>query len=229
VINRLIESQIDAKGTLHRTVRTLRTANFAGALRSTYRYQAPSERMRTLGTMLADRFPGASVDTLAFRNLDQLGDTLEYRYRFSVPNAASLSGNTAVLALNLPDQITGESFPSEQKRHYDIDMAHTWFGIGSFATRGTLKVPEGWKLINEIEPETLEIEGGKYQLEVRQVGNVVQYRRRARFDFSEPVKAENSKQLRAFLSRVARTDNVQLIFMVEQAETGEGSLSSGQQ
>ncbi|MBD3393140.1 MAG: DUF3857 domain-containing protein [Chitinivibrionales bacterium] len=212
---RTIASEVMPDGTLRREVTSLRTGIFAGHMRSVYRFLSASERTRTLQRVLIEGFPGATVDTLAFDHIDSLTDTLRYRYRYTAKNAAHLSSNTAIVPLNLPDRITGKAYPSEEDRQYDIDMGHSWFDVGTFVTEGTVTVPEGWRPITLPPAVELSAEYGDYELRFERKGTTVSYERRATFTFRDPIPAEESGRLREFLSKIAKADNVQLMFYTQ--------------
>jgi len=212
---RMSVSRLAADGTLHATLTTTRTGIFAGQIRSLYRFLSPAERRRTLQKVLNEGFPGATVDTLSFAGLDAPVDTLEYSYGYSVKNAAHLSANTAILPLNLPDRITGENYPSEERRHYDIDMGHAWFDIGTFESEGVVEAPDGWRPITLPPPMVITAPYGRYELHFGRSGKKITYTRRATFDFREPIRAEENGRLRDFLSTIAKADNVYLMFYTE--------------
>lgn len=214
-IAREVSSAVGEDGALSRYVKTVKTGLFAGQMRGGYRFQAPTEQDKRLRAALVDDWPDVSIDTFALGDLDTLSDTVRYEYRYTVTNGVSLSSNTAIVPLNIPDRITGEHFPNEEERHYDIDMTHAWFGIGTYTTAGTLEVPPGWRLINRPDPVRLESENGTYSLELNQEGTTVTFRRSARFDYANPVSTGEYPALREFLSSVAKADNVQLVFMTD--------------
>lgn len=209
---RTIRSTLDSAGTLTRCVESEKRGVFAGSIRATYRHLPSSERTKILQNVLVTSFPAATVDTLIFTNLDSPGDLVTYRYRYTAHNAARFTGNTALFAVNFADQILAGSFPSENMRHYSVDMAHTWFGIGSFRMQGTLTVPKGWRLISVPPPVRLHGSWGSYELVLHQRGREISYSRRALFNFTDPVEPEKYGQLRNLLSEIARADNLQLMF-----------------
>ncbi|MBD3317941.1 MAG: hypothetical protein GF344_19325, partial [Chitinivibrionales bacterium] len=215
LISRTLRTTVNEEGALTRRVKTSKIGLFAAHMRDGYRFQAPKERVKRLRSALADDWPDVGIDTLLLEKLDTLSDTVTYEYRYGVANGVSLSGNTAIVPLNIPDRLTGEHIPNEERRHYDVDMTHTWFGIGTFITAGTLEVPQGWRLINRPEPVRLDAKNADYTLEVAQEGSVVTFRRTARFNYATPITTDEYPALRQFLSQVAKADNVQLIFSTE--------------
>lgn len=212
---RKIRSILDDKGVLSRSVSTVKTGVFAGQMRSSYRFLSEEERERYLQKILVEDYPDLKIDSLAFVYLDTLSDTIIYEYGYTVKNAVNFSGNTAIFALQLPDLITGDRFPSEEPRNYDIDMAQTWFDIGTFYIEGELKIPKGWRLINTPKPSVYSAKYGKYEMKINQKKDAIRYSRKAVFDFREPISAVESGELRIFLSKIAKADNVQLMFYTE--------------
>ncbi len=212
VTKRAIRCEVLSDGTFGCDVKSVRTGIFAGHMRALYRFLSDGERKRALQKVLIAGFPNATVDTLRFENIDSLTDTLCYEYGYSVKNAAHFSGNTAIIPLNLPDCVTGESYPSEEDRHYDIDMGLSWFDVGSFVIEGEIAVPKGWRPITLPPAVRLSNEYGTYELSFRREKSRVLYRRTADFRFAAPIRAADSAQLREFLSSIAKADNVQLMF-----------------
>lgn len=210
---RTIHSSLDAEGVLVRRVDTKRSGVFARHIRSNYRFLSPEERRSDLQQALVEKFPGAVVDSLFFSSIDSLTDTVGYGYTFTAHNAAQFSTNVVLFALHLPDQITPSDYPSEIKRSYPIDMMHTWFGIGSFSTEGSLTIPQGWKLINTPEPVSLCGSWGTYTLSMEQKNNTIYYSRQAEFNFNSPVSVMESDYIKSILSKIAHADDLQLVFM----------------
>ncbi len=212
IISRTITSALDDKGMLTRKVSTVKNGIFAGAMRRSYRHASAPEREKKLKQILVKSFPNAVVDTFVLHDLDSLHDTLRYSYRYHARHAAQFSGNTALFPLNIPDKITGASYPSEEERTSPIDMAHTWFGIGDFSITGTLTVPPEWRLINIPEPISLSGDWGSYSLQVEKQGSTITYSRKATFNFTEPVAVADAESLRNTLATITQADNLQLLF-----------------
>ncbi len=212
---REITARIDTSGALALAIQTLRTGVSAGSVRSSYRFLSPSERQKKLQQVLAQDFPGARVDSLWFADLDTLTDSLRYYYEYAVKNAANFSGNAAVVSLNLPDRIEGDHYPSEDDRAYDIDMGHAWFSVGEHIIDGTLTFPSNWRMITVPSPVKIDSPYGAYELEISRKESSVRFRRYATFRFDKPVRVSQSAELRSFLSRVARADNVLLMFFTD--------------
>jgi tetratricopeptide (TPR) repeat protein len=209
---RKITATIDTGGGMRVSVHTTRTGVAAGRLRSSYRFLSPSERVKHLQRVLVEDFPSARVDTLWFGGLDTLTDTLRYYYEYHAANAANFSGNAAVVPVNLPDRIEGRHYPADDSRDYDIDLANAWFAVGDFDIEGTVVFPDQWRLITSPAPVTKNSEYGGYELSFTVSDTSVGFRRRARFRFDKPIRIEQSDKPRAFLSRIARADNVLLMF-----------------
>ena len=214
-VTRTITSTLDKEGTFIRKVETLKSGVFAGNMRANYRFSSQEKREKDLQKILVKAFPNITIDTFNLYDLDSLRDTLKYIYKYTAKNAAQFSGNTVLLALNIPDKITGESYPSEESRSYPIDMTHTWFGIGSYSLDGKLTIQNRWRLINK--PEKISISGkwGNYSLSIKQKGNTINYKRKALFNFDEPVEIEESMELKKILSKITQADNIQLMFYLK--------------
>ncbi len=211
-ITRTISSVLDEKGTLKRRVETVKSGVFAGTMRANYRFSSEEERIKGLRHILVKSFPNAVVKSFELYDLDRLEDTLRYKYEYSAKNAAQFSGKTVLIALNIPDKITGASYPSEESRSYAVDMMHTWFGIGTYTITGELRIPNSWRLINVPEPVSFTGKWGSYSLEVAKKGSTITYTRKAVFNFNEPVDVEQAGQLRKTFSQIAQADNIQLMF-----------------
>lgn len=214
-VTRTITSTLDKNGMLIRKVETVKSGVFAGNMRTNYRFSSQKKREKDLQKILVKSFPNITIDTFNLYHLDSLRDTLRYIYKYTAKNAAQLSGNTALLAMNIPDKITGESYPSEESRSYPIDMTHTWFAIGSYSLNGQLTIPKGWRLINKPEEISLSGKWGNYSLSIRQKYNTITYKRKALFNFNEPIEIEESKELRSVLSKITQADNIQLMFYMK--------------
>jgi tetratricopeptide (TPR) repeat protein len=213
--SRKIDTRILTDGTIETSVRTVRTGILAGQIRSMYRFLPEKERERTLQKVLNEAFPGVRIDSVFFGPLDSLLDTLDYSYAYTAANSAQLSANTAIVPLNLPDRIDGQSYPSEEPRHYDIDMAQSWFDIGEFVMEGSLVVPAGWTPITLPPPIKYSSEYGEYSLTFSYRSDTISYVRRAKFNIVNPITAAESSKLRGFLSGIARADNVYLMFYTD--------------
>jgi hypothetical protein len=213
---RTIHSDIDADGEMHAVIMTMRTGILAGQIRAQYRFISELEQRRTLQKALNEAMPGVKIDSLSFYpSLDSLPDTLYYTYGYTVKDAAQLSANTAIIPLNLPDRIDGQSYPGEEERHYDINMGRSWFDRGDFVLEGFLKVPEAWRPITIPSEQKYFSDYGEYSLSFSFRRDTMSFVRRAKFNFPNLIKAGECAKLRDFLSKIARADNVQLMFFTD--------------
>ncbi len=214
-VSRTINSTLDKDGTLIRKVETLKSGVFAGNIRANYRFSSQEKREKDLQKILVKSFPNIIIDTFNLHDPDSLRDTLRYSYKYTAKNAAQFSGKTVLIALNIPDRITGESYPSEEDRFYAIDMTHTWFGIGRYSLEGKLTIPKRWRLINKPEKISISGEWGNYTLSLKQKANIITYKREALFKFDEPIEIEESEKLKKVLSKITQADNIQLMFYLK--------------
>ncbi|MFW5785544.1 MAG: transglutaminase domain-containing protein, partial [Chitinispirillaceae bacterium] len=213
IIKRAVISKLDPDGTLHRRIESTRTGVHAGSYRASNRPLSAGERKKNLQKVVARDYSEAVVDSMKIEGLDDLGNEVYTDYYFTARNAVKMSGNnTAIFELDLIDQISSGDYPSEEKRERDVDMLRSWFGVGIYESKGTLEIPEKWKLVNT--PEKVEMSGdwGEYSFELVQEGNRIVYRRKAVFNFRDLVPADECEQLRSLLSGISRTDNVHLVF-----------------
>lgn len=215
-VARTITSTLDREGTLTRVVGTMKSGVFAGNMRANYRFTSQEKREKDLQKLLVKSFPNVTIDTFALDDLDSLRHSVNYVYKYTAKNAAQfISGNIVLLPLNIPDRITGESYPSEEERFYAIDMTKTWFGIGYYSLEGKLNIPKEWRLQNKPQKISLSGTWGSYSLFIKQKGNTIFYERKAEFNFDEPIETEESKNLREVLSEITKADNIQLIFSMK--------------
>jgi len=212
---RTLTATLDTGGTLFQKVETLKTGVFAGNMRANYRFTSAEEQKKDLKKVLDKSFPNAVIDSFAIDDLDSLNDTIRYRYTYTAKNAVQFSGNTALLALNLPDIITAGSYPAEENRTYPIDMTHTWFGIGDFGIEGTLNLPQKWRLINKQDNISFSGDWGTYSLSIKQIKNTITFTRKASFNFKEPVGADKANELKRVLTQITQADNIQLMFYTD--------------
>ena len=210
--DRRIEIVLDSAGTMKRSAETIRTGIQAGYMRGAYRFSAPSERLKLLQQQLVSYYPNIELDSVDFGNLDTLSDSIAYFYSYASPGAVTFSGTAGVFALNIPDAIRGDAFPNNSNRTYDIDMNQAWFDIGSYSTEMTVNFPANWRPVTLPEPVSITTENGRYELTVHREGNSIHLTRYASFNFRTPLPAKENKPLRAFLSEIARADNIQLMF-----------------
>ncbi len=210
--DRRIRIDLDSTGTMTRSAETIRTGIQAGYMRAAYRFSAPSERLKLLQQQLVSYYPNIEIDSVDFGNLDTLSDSIAYFYSYTSPGAVTFSGTAGVFALNIPDALSGDDFPNNSDRTYDIDLSRSWFDIGSYSTEMQVTFPDDWRPVTLPEPVSIANEHGSYELSVRRDGNRIQVTRNASFNFRRPLAAEENDSLRAFLSEVARADNIHLMF-----------------
>ncbi|MBN1980393.1 MAG: hypothetical protein JW795_02595 [Chitinivibrionales bacterium] len=214
-IVRTITSSIDSSGNLKRTIVSMKNGIFASSIRQSYRFLSPAERKKSLQSEITQRFVDATIDTVTFSSLDSLTDSITYTYGFSAEQAAMFSGNAVIVPLNLPDIITAGSIPSTLKRTTPMDLSQTWFGIGTFQISGTLTVAKEWQLLNSFSDVTLSGAWGSYSMQLRKNKSTISFQRLARFNFNNPITAQNYPSIRDVFLKIARTDNVQLLFLVK--------------
>ncbi|MFP4243058.1 MAG: transglutaminase domain-containing protein [Chitinispirillaceae bacterium] len=212
-IERVVTSRLDTSGTLFRRIKTTRFGVHAGGYRARIKPLSAQEQRKGLEKVLSGDYTQVALDSLEIAGLDSLGGGVFTDYHFTARNAAKFSGNeTVIFNLDLMDQIGSDDYPGEKERKRDIDMLRSWFGVGTYIQEGTLEIPEGWRLVNM--PEKVEKSGswGEYVLDFALKENVIEYRRRAVFNFRDQIPPSESEKLRTLLSGISRADDVQLVF-----------------
>ncbi|MDR2728849.1 MAG: transglutaminase-like domain-containing protein, partial [Chitinispirillales bacterium] len=213
VLIRSVVSNIDSRGTLKRTVKSMRTGVHAGDYWANVWAMSSDEQKKDLQRLLSAVFPRVVIDSMYAEGGEGIGDYVNSQYSFTAVNGAQFSGNnTALLDLDISDRIAPEHFPLESSRTQDIDMTQLWFGIGTFELDGVLEFPSEWRLVNKPEDVKLAGQWGHYSITFKLSGNKLDYSRRAVFNFHSPVAASQSAELYALFSKIIAADNVQLVF-----------------
>lgn len=211
-VSRTLECTLTDSGSASIDAGAVRTGVLARGHRDGFRFRSQEERRQEMIKVLSDDYADIALDSLEFGDLAADSDSIRYRYRFRGRQAVKMSGPTRIFALYIPDKLTNTDIPDDQPRPDGADLYPSWYSIGTYVTKGSLKFPAKWKLLNRPDPVKFKSPYGEYALSFALKGNVLSYSRTAVFNLAEPVPGAEVEGLRAFLTRVVKNDDVQLVF-----------------
>jgi tetratricopeptide (TPR) repeat protein len=214
-VKRITVSEVDTSLTLRVQTSTLRTGVKAAGIRRLYRYISADEQRQKMHSAVAEDYTQMTLDSLKFDDLSTSSDTLRYFYGFTAKNAAMRNGSTISMAIRFVDDVGSRDFPVEEKRSFPIDMSQSAYGIGNFCEEKTIKIPKNWRMLVKPTPVHLESPWGSYHLEFAFDNSVISITRNASFKFYSPVPVSQLDQFKAFMSKIAENDAMQLLFEVK--------------
>jgi tetratricopeptide (TPR) repeat protein len=213
-IIRRINIKLSEDGSMRQEVATLRTGTFASILRSIYRFQTEKEMKQSLQKSLSDRYQNINIDSMNFANLDTLTDTISHYYSFDVKNMVDINGKTAIYSLYIPDIITSDNFPMEEKRRLPIDMTMTYIGISEMKSTFTIDIPGKWALLDKPKDVEIHTDNASYSLQFKVNGRNIVVTRYAKMNYRKLYKKEDFESDLALLNKAVKSDNVKLLFTV---------------
>ncbi len=209
---RTVQCVLDDSGNAAIATHSVRTGLFARSIRSGYRFLSPEEQKTELRRSLLDDYTDVDVDSVHFGDLDAVTDSVQYVYGFTARQTVAASGATRIFRLFLPDKVSSQEIPDDARHAEGLDLYQASYSIGRFDQTGRIVYPKRWKLLDVPAPLHVRGPGGEYSLVFKVKGNTVSYRRQAVFRAGEPIPATQAKAARDFLTRIARADDVQLVF-----------------
>jgi tetratricopeptide (TPR) repeat protein len=213
VKRRTITQILDGKGLLTEHAVNLRTGVFAGQYREIFRFLSEEKKQATMRQILARFYPDMTLSNFQIdTTLNSVGDSLGYRYEYAAKNAVSFSGSTAVFTLHVPDQVEPDEYPVEEKRNFPVDLHAADYDVCSQETNGELSIPETWRPISLPQKVSVNSPFGSYHFEFDQKGKKIFYHRKAVFNISKQIPAQDYERLKTFLNAVSKSDAVQLLF-----------------
>jgi len=213
---RTVRMVLDSSGRIHRDITTVRYGSMAASMRSSYLFLSEKERRREMTETLSRDYPRVELDTLVFEELDRLSDSLYYRYTYSADDAVDMAGNTAVLALNLPDRATSRDCPSLQDREWPVDMRSSRLELGTWDQVIELTYPDTWKLIDLPENVELSTDRAEYALSFERAGsNGLRVTRHMRSAYDSVYTPEEFAPEDELLKQAVKADDVKLVFKME--------------
>lgn len=161
---------------------------------------------------LADDYPDIALDSLRFDELDPIADTIDYGVHFRARQAVKTAGTTRIFSLYIPDRMASEEIPVDEPYPEGMDLSGMSYSLDTYLETATVAFPANWKLLSLPTPVTLKTEFGDYSMSVKVKGNTLTLVRKADFKLGKPVTAANTAKARAFLTGIAKADDLQLVF-----------------
>jgi hypothetical protein len=209
---RTLKSTIDTNGAIVQKVSGIRVGISAGGRRDSYRFKSYEEQEKVIHEAIEDYYPDVTIDTLSFRYLDTLCDTVGFSYTYKSKNGVTFSGNTAIMPVHIPDNISNSNVPREDKRVYPLDLYRVWYNIGTFHMNGEINYPANWRPLSLPSPVKLKTEYGNYSYDFRRKGNKIVYKRVMELNITDSIELKEYAKVRKFLASIAKADAVQLVF-----------------
>ncbi|MBL8024910.1 MAG: hypothetical protein JNL74_00785, partial [Fibrobacteres bacterium] len=182
---RAIDASIDSVGFLSSTNKTIRTGRYAAAFRSRYRDVSPDrQKVLMLKSLTAD-YSGIVLDTFITGELNQLTDSVTYVYKYHTPSAVAINGNIATLQIKMPDEISPNEFPLEEKRTRPLDLEGTYLTDTRYDMIYKLTFNRKWKPVTVPKNVTISSPYGKYSLSFTTKANEITCVRAAEFYFKD--------------------------------------------
>jgi tetratricopeptide (TPR) repeat protein len=211
-IYRNIKMELDSSGDMRELAEVKRTGIFASSLKSLYRFSTYEEKKKAFHRSITDEYPGAVVDSLNFRNLDSLYDSLNYFYNLSIKNAVDVSGKNVVFEIKLPDAMTTDYYPVDQDRKKPVDMTLSAFGITEQNTIVDCTFPGKWKLMSVPDDITLSTSKIQYSLKFEKKSNELICKRSFTSDFRDVLSINEYQSELDALKKITRSDAIKVIF-----------------
>ncbi len=211
-IVRKVQFTLSDSGNASIASETLRRGIATDGIRYTYRFLSADEQKTEMRKTLAEDYPDIVLDSLGFGDLSPATDSLPYFYRYHAQGAVKTSGRTRIFNLTIPDKLTSQEIPLNEPHAEGLNLYGVSFSVGNYDQSGSILFPADWKLMDIPAPVTLESPYGKYSLTFAVKGRTLTYQRKASFNLGETVPPEEVQKTRDFLTHIAQSDDIQLVF-----------------
>jgi len=209
---RKIQAQLEENGIFQEKISTIRTGIFSEEFKNSYKNISYEKRKNLLQKSLSNSYSDICVDSIYIENLNSQSDSIYYFYHTTAKNTISFSGANAIFQLKIPDRIEAGDFPAEENRTLPIDMNRLWYSISNCELLCELTFPSKWKILSIPENFFIETNFGKYSIEFSLKDNVFFVKRKAIFNFNQNIPASQHKNLKDFLTKISKADEIYLIF-----------------
>ncbi len=197
------------------TVHTQRVGSFADDFRYYYRSSSEKEQKESMKNILSKRFADLELKVFTVPNLTKADDSLEYTYAYEARNALVLSGNMAIYTVDVPDEISAGSFPTDTTRTEPIDMGYRSLAIGTFNSTTEITIPTEWKLTTTPDNIEIKTENMSYSLRYTKNGNEkITITREVETNYNRLFTANEFKADIIALKNASQSDNIQLLFTI---------------
>ncbi|MFI5203765.1 MAG: DUF3857 domain-containing protein [Flavobacteriales bacterium] len=101
---------------------TVRTGHLAAYYRYKYADKSEEERKKQMLGTLTDDSPGVKLNTLSFKKLDRVSDSLEIEYNYTISNVVTQITGLNIFTLPWSNKISSMGDFSEEKRKYPLNL-----------------------------------------------------------------------------------------------------------
>jgi hypothetical protein len=146
-------------------------ASFAPAYR--HEFEAESNRRDQFAAVVADRFPGATLDAAAFEGLDRLEAPVRVEYRATLPALGKRSGEEMSVLVDRGERLAAR-YAATASRRFPLEVGPRRV----VARRATIEVPKGYRVARLPAATRIETEFGSLVLTATAEGSSVRISRR---------------------------------------------------
>ncbi|MDR0667307.1 MAG: DUF3857 domain-containing protein [Prevotellaceae bacterium] len=187
----------------------IRTGELAAYYKHKYENMSADERQKDMHRIIASDWKNTvKLTDLEFANLDNLRDSVDYRFKYEVSNALQEVAGMKIFRLPWSDAVESLSMFAPDERKYPFELYRYLYSDSEYE-RITLLLPEGKKLIDIPNDVHEECAAATYDLAFRQTGHgVVEITRRfvKRKDLVTPDEYPDFKR---FMTLVSTSDEKQ--------------------
>lgn len=199
-------------GSAEITATTVKSGIFATLMRNNYRFLSEKKRKSSLEEAIARGDQSVSISALEFEGLDSLRNDVRYHAKYIVDNAVSVSSNSALYRVHIPDRVQSSFFPVIENRTAPISLRQFYRGNSAQQLQITINYPDEWTLTNRFENKDLVVDDGSYQISFMYENGKIIIERKADLAFDKIYSVSDFKDEHEFLSSVLLHDNIELIF-----------------
>lgn len=190
---------------------TWRTGTEAAYMRGSYKDLGQEKQEKKMQEAITDSYPKIKLTSLKFdESLNNLNDTLYYRYGFDVPNIFTEIGKMLIFELPWADKFDNPPFMATDERKYQIDLWE-YLDVETYEEELTIDIPAGKKLTEVPKNITISCQNADYSLTYKKVGNQLIIKRKLVIKDDE-VKPEHYVEFKKFIGDVVKADKKQIGF-----------------
>lgn len=190
----------------------IRTGSMASEIRSNFTGKSHHDQMKTMSSIIADDYASnIKLNSLSFKNLDNLNDTVSYDLSFTVKNTVNEVAGMTIVRLPWTDRFSSMNFLTVQgDREFPFDIWKMDLGQLTKETI-TLNLPEGKRLVETPKDIHLSCPAASYDLTFKVLPKKLVITRVMQYKKGE-VPTENFGTFKTFFTNVSKADRKQYAF-----------------
>jgi hypothetical protein len=190
--------------------KTYETGALAANLREGFGELSQKDRIKKIKEAIASSYPDVDISKLEYKNIDRKNaiDTVYFDLAYQLNNVTKQIGGMSIFSLPWSSKVDAKDLQINLPRQAGIDLSQLFY-LDSETESITVSLPVGKKMIESLEPVTLQNDIIEYTITPKQVGNKLTFTRsfKLKKDF---VPADKVPEFNTLFKKMVEYDNKEL-------------------